>query len=382
VGFDENDALIDLPARSHPAYRLFSEYFAFPEKFNFVDVDIAAAARAAGASRRVTLHLILTRLRADSPTARLLESVSGHNFRLGCTPVINLFKQKAEPIRLTHASASYPVIADAKRAYTFEVHSIDAVKLVRQTADGDSFVEFQPFYSLHHGEQPRQAEHYWFTRRDAQIAQLSPGYETEISIVDVDFNPSLPRTETLSLDLTCSNRDLPNTLAFGLPGGDLFMEGNTLAQSVRLLRRPTLSQRLPSGRATHWRLISHLSLSHISLVSSGLPAFKEMLRLYEWERSAVAHRQIEAITGIEHSAITRWLPGQPFATFVRGLEIRLTIDESGFVGSSLLAFARVLDHFFGLYVHLNSFTQLVILSARDKEELLRCPPRSGDSILL
>jgi type VI secretion system protein ImpG len=382
VGFQETDALIDLPARSHPAYRLLSEYFAFPEKFNFIDVDVAAAARAAGASRSVTLHLILTHLRADSPTARLLEGVSQHNFRLGCTPIINLFQQKAEPIRLTHATASYPVVANARRAQAFEVHSIDAVKLVRETADGDAFVEFQPFYSLHHGEQPQREEHYWFARRDAQVAQLSPGYETEISVVDIDFDPSMPRTETLSLDLTCSNRDLPNTLAFGLSGGDLFMEGNTLTQTVRMLRRPTLTQRLPRGKATHWRLISHLSLSHVSLISSGLPAFKEMLRLYEWGRSAVAHRQIEAITGIEHGVVTHWLPGQPFATFVRGIEIRLTIDESGFVGSSLLAFSRVLDHFFGLYVHLNSFTQLVILSSRDKEELLRCQPRSGDSILL
>ncbi|KAG0926520.1 hypothetical protein G6F31_018355 [Rhizopus arrhizus] len=43
-------------------------------------------------------------------------------------------------------------------------------------------------------------------RRDAAMAQRSPGYETEISIVDIDFDPSVPQTETLSLDLTCTNR--------------------------------------------------------------------------------------------------------------------------------------------------------------------------------
>lgn len=36
VGFDEADALIPPVARSHPAYRLLTEYFAFPEKFNFL----------------------------------------------------------------------------------------------------------------------------------------------------------------------------------------------------------------------------------------------------------------------------------------------------------------------------------------------------------
>ena len=44
--------------------------------------------------------------------------------------------------------------------------------------------------------------------------------------------------------------------------------------------------------------------------------------------------------------------------------------------------AQVMDHFFGLYVHANSFTQLKIVSARTREELITCPRRSGDSPLL
>ncbi|MCB1901133.1 MAG: type VI secretion system baseplate subunit TssF, partial [Rhodocyclaceae bacterium] len=44
-------------------------------------------------------------------------------------------------------------------------------------------------------------------------------------------------------------------------------------------------------------------------------------------------------------------------------------------------FARVIDRFLGLYVHLNSFIQLVLVSSRGGEELLRCKPRSGDAIL-
>ena len=149
-----------------------------------------------------------------------------------------------------------------------------------------------------------------------------------------------------------------------------------------MLRRPTTTQRVRRGKAVQWRLISHLALNHLSLVSSGLPAFKEMLRLYEPGRSAVSMRQIEAVTAIEQHAATHWLPGKPFATFVRGLEVRITVDEAAFVGRSLQAFARVLDHFFGMYVNVNSFTQLVILSAQGAEELVRCEPRSGDSILL
>jgi len=51
------------------------------------------------------------------------------------------------------------------------------------------------------------------------------------------------------------------------------------------------------------------------------------------------------------------------------------------VGTGVAAFANVMDRFFGLYVHANSFTRLVIVSARNGEELVRCDPRSGESTL-
>jgi type VI secretion system protein ImpG len=380
AGFDEEDALIDYPAKSHPAYRLLTEYFAFPDKFNFVDFDLAAMTRASGRCSRLTLHVVLKDVRSDSHVARLLETLSTQHFRLFCTPVVNLFKQHGEPIRLTHQSISYPVIAEARRAFAYEVYSIDSVKLVRQQANQESVIEFRPFYSLHHGERQR-AGHYWFARRNDWVAEKSPGYETEISIVDIDFEPAEAQTDTLSIELTCTNRDLPAGLAMGIEGGDLFLEGGSLTGNISMLRRPTPSVRFERGRAAHWRLISHLALNHVSLASNGLSALKEMLVLYDMRRTAVSARHIDGLVGIEQRAAVQWLPGKPFATFVRGMEIRLTIDEDHFVGTSLASFVRVIDTFFGLYVHLNSFVQLVVVSKRTGEEILRCKPRSGESIL-
>ncbi len=379
VGFADDEALIDTPARSHPAYRLLTELFAFPEKFGFFDLDCATLAKAG--ARAVTLHLVLDRVAADSPEARVLENLSAANLSLGCTPVVNLFRQRGEPIRVTHTAVSYPVVADARRAYAYEVHSIDSVKRVRHTPQGESITEFRPFYSLRHGEHPDHAGHYWVAHRDELTAQRSPGYELELSIVDLDFDPVTPQADVLGVELTCSNRDLPSQLAYGVPGGDLTMEGGSIARAISLLRKPTPTLRFERGRGAHWRLISHLSLNHLSLAQSGLSAFKEMLRLYDLPRSAISARQIEAVVGLEHRPATAWLPGREFASLVRGVEIRLTVDEDGFVGTGVNVFAQVLDRFFALYVHANSFTQLVLLSKRSQEELVRCPARSGDSIL-
>ena len=383
VGFAEDEALIDFPARSHPAYRLLTEYFSYPEKFNFFDVDVAEITKLLAPGRKkFTLHLVLSGLRADSNTARMLGTLSTNNLLLGCTPVVNLFKQRGDPIRLTHTSAYYPVVGDSRRAYAYEVHSIDSVQLVRQTPEGESITEFRPFYSLRHGESADKSGHYWAMRRDELVAARSPGYETEISIVDIDFDPATIETDTLSIELTCCNRNLPVSLAYGLAGGDLYLEGGSLVNSISFLRKPSEPCRFERGRGAHWRLISHLALNHLSLARGGLEALQETLSLYDLPRSAISQRQIGSVVGIDHKAATAWLPGNPFASLVRGIEIKVTLDEEGFVGSGIHVFANILDRFLGLYVHANSFTQLVIASKRTGEEILRCLPRSGDSNLV
>lgn len=385
VGYADGEALIDTPARSHPAYRLLTEHFAFAEKFNFLDIDLAALRRTLGndgGARRVVLHLVLTELRSDSHAARLLESLHADNLRLHCAPVVNLFQQKADPIRIEHTASAYPVVADGRRAHGYDIYSIDRVRLVRETSNAESVTEFRPFYSLHHGEEPSQAGHYWLARRDELTARRSPGYETEISIVDLDFDPALPQTDTLSIDVTCTNRDLPAMLAFGQADGDLSMEGSSIARHITFLRKPTPSLRLAGGRAAQWRLISLLALNHLSLVQNGLPTLKEMLRLHDLSQGGIVARQIEGVVGLDYRPSTQWLAGKPFATFVRGLEVRLTLDEDAFVGTGLHRFIRVMDHFFGLYVHMNSFVQLIAVSRRTGKELIKCAPRSGESILV
>ncbi len=380
AGFADEDTLIDYPAKSHPAYRVLTEYFAFPEKFDFVDFDLAAILKTAGRCRRVTLHVALGELRDELHIERLVESLSVNHVRLFCTPVVNLFAKRGEPIHVSHEAVAYPVVADARHAANYEVYSIDDVRRVEMRADGQTITEFRPFYALHHDEAAR-AGRYWFARRNDWVARNSPGYEMEISIVDAEFDPLEARTETLSMSLTCTNRDLPARLAIGLEGGDLFAQSDAGAGVISLLSRPSPSVRVPRGASMGSRLVSHLSLNHVSLAADGLAPIKELLTLYDARRTAVSARHIAGIVGIEQRPAVHWLPGRPYATFLRGVEIRLTFDEAHYVGTSLATFVRVLDTFFSLFVRLNSFVQLVALAGRTGEEIVRCKPRSAASTL-
>jgi type VI secretion system protein ImpG len=384
VGFSDQEALIDVDARSQPAYRHLTEFFAFPDKFNFIDLPLPLD-KLQGAGPRITLHYVMAGIRSDSDEAHLLETLTEKNLRLFCTPVVNLFQQRADPIRWTRKGQSAAVLPDARKAFGFEVFSIEKVYRVLQTPQGESIDEFYPFYSLQHDELLGGGEgrrRYWTTHCDEEVARHSPGYECELSIVDIDFDPATPQTETLSIEVKATNRNLPNLLAVGNPGGDLFMTGGSLASEIRLLRKPTPTLRFERGRGALWRLISHLSLNHLSLTAGGLEAIKEMLRLYDLPRSQTNRSMLDGLIGIEYRPATAYLPGQPFSTFVRGTEVRLSVDEKCYVGSGLRLFAQVLDRFFGLYTHVNSFIQLKLISARTQEELIACDRRTGCHPLL
>ncbi|MDC8756678.1 type VI secretion system baseplate subunit TssF [Janthinobacterium fluminis] len=377
VGFAEADALIPFSARSHPAYRLLTEYFCFPDKFNFFDIELARlAAVLPPGCRDFSLHLALKGIPADSNRARILSALSPKNLLLGCTPVVNLFEQAGNPLDVTHMKSEYTLLADPARAYAYEIHSIVAAQIKKDTADGSAGTPFRPFYALHAGEQPDQNSHYWVTRRDDMVAATSPGHETKIAFVDSDFNPMLPETATLSTTLLCSNRDLPCALAVGLPDGDLEAGGDLARAPIHFLRKPSAPQRFEAGRGAHWRLISHLSLNFRSLCEAGLADFRKMLSLHDLPQSATSQRQIMGITGLAHEAVMSWVEGKPHAFLMPGIAIRMTLDEEAFVGSGVHAFAQLMDQFLALYGQINLSTQLIILSHKTGEELLRCQPRS------
>jgi type VI secretion system protein ImpG len=380
VGFGIDEGLLEQDARTHRAYQLLLEYFVFPEKFNFFDLDLSALNGKLPPQTRTIEIRIGLKGSPDQTNGNLLDRIGKDNFVLGCTPIVNLFRQMPEPIRVTHTATSYPVIVDSRRPQAYEIYEIKRVAQVRKTLDGEAVDEFKPFYSIRHGEAHDGPVRYWHASH-AGKEEAAGNYTTEISLVDSTFDSQRAETNVLSLDLICTNRDLPSQLPFGLLEGDLFMEGGSIVKTIRMLRKPTRSYRFPRGRGAQWRLISHLSLNHLSLSGQGVDAIREILTLYDIARSDVNSKQISGIVAIEQRAVTARISGNPFRTFARGLEIRITVEETHYAGIGLFMFAQILDNFFGLYVHTNSFTQLVIVSKQSGQELIKCPARNGESIL-
>jgi type VI secretion system protein ImpG len=137
------------------------------------------------------------------------------------------------------------------------------------------------------------------------------------------------------------------------------------------MNKPTPQLDPSLGGETRWRLVSHLSLNHLSLKGGpdGLAALKEILLLYAQYDSQSAHRQINGIREMHTRPIVERLGHEAWRGFARGTEVRLVLDPSAFPGSSPFLFASVLRHFIALYASLNSFTRTVAEDSRRPGEV-------------
>lgn len=368
VGFARDEMMLPYPPRSFRGYCLLQEYFCFPRKFLFFDIVGLEALHRIVASGAVEVRIF-----SERPAAAEAR-VGAENFRLGCTPVVNLFEKPAEPIWVDHTKEEYLVVPDVHGQDAHEVYSIDSV--VGIEPGGGERVDYEPFYGFRHGIMPDAQQTFWHgTRRDA----LDGATNVYLTLLDARFRLSTPPIETLTVRTTCTNRDLPAAVPFsGRLGEDLDSEDIAPFVHVRVLGKPTPTRRIATGRGAHWRLVSHLSLNYLSIVDSGVDALQGILDLYDFDGSAAAKRQIAGIVGVQSARLVRNVNG----AFSRGRKVTIQFDEGNFVGSGAYLFASILEVFLGLYSSVNSFTQLVAVSLQREDPIRTWPPRAGEQVLI
>lgn len=380
VGFGSDEGIFPYPPSSFVGYRLLTEFFGFPEKYMFIDIDGLADAIPEDATDELNLYIYL-----NNSDVELEHNISAETFVMGCTPVVNLFSHRADPIKIDHTRLEYQVVADTRRPLGYEINSVDRV--IASTSSGEK-KEYLPFYGLKHEHQDSSNHAFWFaSRRHAKLNHLDrdEGTDVFLNLVDLQFNPNVPDDRTLILDTTCSNRDLPSKLPFNLDQPKLqCVNGAPPCAKIRCLTQPTATIRPPLRDGARWRLISHLNLNHLSITggNDATESMKEILRLYNFKESSATRALIESIKSLNARPVSAPLNIDGHTTLCRGIEIEIVIDDTLSSGSSSYLFASVLEHFFGLYCSINSFTRVLVKRHNKEGYLKKCPPRAGEKILL
>lgn len=384
LGFGDDEALVPFGPRSFQGYRLLREYFAFPQKFLFVDFHDLAKAFARCKDSEVEIIVLFDR--ADTVLQR---AVDHHCIELNCSPVVNLFTKRADSIHIRDNHFEHHVVPDRTQPLDYEVFEVRSV-VGHGSAENDDQV-FLPFYAITDapGDQPQK---YYTTRRAERVLSSKSrregprssyvGSEMFISLVDGAQAPYDHDLQVLSVELMCTNRDLPLQIPVGAGDSDFSLDMGAPVSRICCIAGPTTpgpSLADAQGELL-WRLINHLSLNYLSLVDSdsarGAAAIRDLLSLYSPAEGSNPEKQISGITSIASRGITRQLPTHGPVAFGRGVEIQLELDESAFKGTGCFLLAAVLEHFFGKYVSINSFTEMV-LRTQQRGEIKRWPAKLG-----
>ena len=371
-GFQPDQGLIPYPLNTFSGYRYLQEYHAFEEKFLFVEVsgfdclntvDAELLEQACGLELRCNIR--------KTGTQRIRPTLD--NVRLYCTPVVNLFDHDAIPIRLDGRQDHY-LLRPAELAHQHcGVYSVE--KVTGWKPGGMGHAEYAPFESFEHDHSfdVIDPKPHYSLRQYPSIQ--GDGLETFLS-----FGPqSSELNETLSIELVCTNQNLPSQLGIG----DIccLTEDTPDFLSFRNISTVTPSYAPPLDSDFLWKLISNMSLNYLSLTD--VNALKAMLQSYDLPRhydqhaARVGQHRLEGLKHINHSHVDRLHAGLP----VRGIRTELQMDAENYLGEGeLFLFASVLNEFFALYANLNSFHELRVKTTQG--ERYQWTPRMGLQPLL
>jgi type VI secretion system protein ImpG len=380
VGFQPDEGLVPFTRRSFWGYRLLQEYFAFPEKFCFVDISGLEQLAAADFGEQVELLIFLSDFERSDRRQTLEFGVSQKTFRLGCAPVVNLFDQTAEPILMEQRRFEYRIVPDARREESLDIFSINDVTGVM--SGSAETVAYEPFFSYRHSGGAGPTQTFWHSSRRHSGWRTNKAADVYITFVDLSGATKAPDRDSVTVKLTCSNGELPSRLPFGNEEGDFQLGSGGPITRIVALTKPTDALQPPTDHGLLWRLVSQLSLNYLSLVSEGAEAFREILRLHNFTGSLAADKQIDAILGIRSEPHFARLSSPHGVSFARGTRVEIELDEEQFAGMGAYTFASVLDVFLGLYTSMNSFSQLAVRTRQRKRVLKQWPPRAGQKILI
>lgn len=391
TGFDNEDAALPEESRGFSGYRLLTEFFALPSKYLFVElVDLPAEVIGRLGSRLEISFLLST------TTPELERIVSPGTLRLGCSPAVNLFERALDPLVVDGTRSEYCVTPDARRPRAVEIYSLKTVHLSNPGAES---VEVLPFFRLTpgctFGGGSTEPSLRWMAQRRMHREPRPDGIvdnasDVWLTLIDEKSGQATFGGQTLHSRGLCTNRNLPIRLPFAVGRPQLkIRKGQGAIGSIECLSRPTPPARLPPGKAASWKLLSHLSVNHLSLAGDSpgdaARALREMLSLYlleDLDEYDQKRRWIEGIRDVSSRRVAARV-GSMARGICQGLEVQVAIDDELFDQQAGYLFSSILERFYAAWVNINSFTRFVSTSRQreSRKEQWRWPPRAGSKVL-
>jgi len=373
VGFNAAETIVPHPKNSFDGHVMMQEYFCFADKHLFLDVDnlkqiekIPGDTLSQSNNFSLKFHFSKRLSTAQLPTT--------DDFRLFCTPVINLFESDAVPIRKTELEDEYLLTPSELKKDESEVFSVEKVR--GWVPSKNIYQDYYPFESFGHLS---DEEEYYSER--VKLSETKHRTDTFLRFASSGgfFDDLEHNTATVSVKMMATNKDIPSTLHLGdLSINDPISSSDLSFHNITI---PSVSYPPPIGGDFLWKLISNMSLNYLSL--ENISTLKMILQTYDFfGASDIKQKEktdiiLSGLVSISNKKIQMIHEGLP----IRGIETELYLDPTKFTGiGEAYHLCCVLNEFFSLYCSINSFHRLVVHI--ENNETFTWPAKMGSQDLV
>lgn len=365
-GFSENEAWLPYQKRYSAAYAVLMEYFAYPEKFFFLELtqleDVLG--KLPGRTCRLAFYF-------DHHEDLAAKKIEADSIKFNVLPLINLFPQTIVLANLDFQASAYHLRADAKTPPEYlEIYQVNHVLYKGGATQAPA--ECLPYFSYQKFGKP--APLYWFEER-RPVRDLGyachEGEEVFLSFSEASREETKKRM-VLTVDADCCHRNWqarPELLNPHLPWQ---IAAQALAQLNALeTLLPIVPTRYPHREEEEQALLSHLLIQQLGYESSEtlLAILKTVISLYD--RSSDS-RLAETLISAEAKSLILKHPSGLKQGWCRGQRISLGFSGSQLAPHRLFLFGSVLKTYFERSRPLNSLCELELKNL-DRGETYQWP---------
>lgn len=378
VGFAVDEALLTPDPRIAPIHILLMDYFWFPQKFSFIDIQLPEGF-SVQANGEFELEVVLKRNALTERLEKMAILVDKNFFRLNCTPAVNLFPQRAEPITLTNSMPDYPIVPDVRHQNQIHVWAVHQVSVQRKVNNSIEHIPVLPLLESHisSANEHDSGLNWQVLRREIPSGN---GLELKhfIAFSEHKARPLSSSPEIVTINMTCTNHELPRQLKYGHPDGDFDSSAPIAGLNITSLTHPSSPVNPLEKSAVRWHFLSQLSLNHQLLDGKqGAQRLKDMLALYNIAGDTEKARLVSMIKNLSCEPVTARLISNDPHSIARGISISLTFSHDALREPDYYLFCCLLDRLLALYAPVNSFTRLTTSIEQEAQTTRIWPVRAG-----
>ena len=190
----------------------------------------------------------------DRSVPDLENALDAGQFRLNCTPIVNLFPRTLDRIHVTTSETEHHVVPDLSRPMDFEVFSVDRVSGIG--SGGESIAEVLPFYSTGHRTIAERRRAYYTMQRRPRLASQKQrrtgartnylGTECFLSLVDSQQRDVTGRDPPARSRGAVHQSRPADRAQLRQVAARFLLEGGAPVQTVRCLAGPTTPRPSPA----------------------------------------------------------------------------------------------------------------------------------------